>query len=241
MVYNVSKPTITAYLPAKDRASGTAVIVAPGGAFHILSIDSEGIQVAKWLNERGVAAFVLKYRVVKSQTTDPIGELMPLMANSEKLDIINAPVVEMATQDGLTAVKYVREHSAEFGVKSDKIGFMGFSAGGTLTLSVVQTGDDTNRPNFCRANLSLRKSNSWKSGSDSKKLQFLLLPPVMMTSVLPCTASISTSNGSMLNNRPNCTCMKRRSRFWNAYDAYNQRLLDIGLENWLILQGLMIK
>jgi acetyl esterase/lipase len=148
IVYNVSKPTITAYLPAKGTANGTAIIVAPGGAFHILSIDSEGIEVARWLNERGVTAFVLKYRVVKSETADPVKELMPLMANSAKLDFINAPVVEMATQDGLTAVKYVRDHAETYGIDPKRIGFMGFSAGGTLTLSVVQTATDANRPNF---------------------------------------------------------------------------------------------
>lgn len=148
IVYNVSKPTLTAFLPPKGTENGTAVIVAPGGAFHILSIDSEGIDVAKWLNQRGITAFVLKYRVVKSETANPLSELMPLMANSEKLDVINAPVVEMATQDGLTAVQYVRENAAKFGVDPTRIGFMGFSAGGTLTLSVVQTADDTNRPNF---------------------------------------------------------------------------------------------
>lgn len=148
IVYNVSKPTLTAYLPSKAKANGTAVIVAPGGAFHILSIDNEGADVAKWLNERGITAFVLKYRLVKSETADPIKELMPLMSNSEKLDVINASVVEMATQDGLTAVQYVRDHAADYGIKPDKIGFMGFSAGGTLTLSVVQTAPDAARPNF---------------------------------------------------------------------------------------------
>lgn len=148
IAYNVSKPTLTAYLPAKGTANGTAIIVAPGGAFHILSIDNEGIDVAKWLNERGITAFVLKYRLVKSETADPIKELMPLMSNSEKLDIINTPVVEMATQDGLTAVKYVREHAGTYGIDPKQIGFMGFSAGGTLTMSVVLTANDTNRPNF---------------------------------------------------------------------------------------------
>ena len=148
IVYNVSKPTLTVYLPSKGTANGTAVIVAPGGAFHILSIDNEGIDVAKWLNERGITAFVLKYRLVKSETADPIKELMPLMSNSEKLDVINAPVVKMATEDGLTAVKYVREHAGTYGIDPKRIGFMGFSAGGTLTMSVVLTANNTNRPNF---------------------------------------------------------------------------------------------
>ena len=148
IVYNVSKPSLTAYLPSKETANGTAVIVAPGGAFHILSIDNEGIDVAKWLNERGITAFVLKYRLVKSETADPIQELIPLMSNSEKLDVINATVVKMATEDGLTAMKYVREHAGTYGIDPKRIGFMGFSAGGTLTMSVVLTANDTNRPNF---------------------------------------------------------------------------------------------
>lgn len=148
LTYNVSKPTLTAFIPAKGTENGTAVIVAPGGAFHILSIDNEGIDVAKWLNERGITAFVLKYRLVKSETAEPFSELIPLMSNFKKLDEINAPVVKMATEDGLTAVKYVREHAGTFGIDPKRIGFMGFSAGGTVTMSVVLTADDTNRPNF---------------------------------------------------------------------------------------------
>jgi acetyl esterase/lipase len=148
IVYNVSQPTLTAFLPDEGKANGTAIIVAPGGAFHILSIDSEGYAVAEWLNSRGITAFVLKYRLVKSESENPIAELMPLMADFNKLDQINAPVVQMANQDGLAAVKYVREHAAGFGIEPDRIGFMGFSAGATLTLSVVQTATDENRPNF---------------------------------------------------------------------------------------------
>lgn len=148
LVYNVSEPTLTAYLPTPASANGTAVIVAPGGAFHILSIDNEGIAVAKWLNAHGIAAFVLKYRVVKSETDDPVKELIPLMSDMGKLDQINAPVLPLAMQDGLAAVKYVRSHAAQYGLMTDRIGFMGFSAGGTLTMSVVYNANDENRPNF---------------------------------------------------------------------------------------------
>ncbi|MCW3109766.1 MAG: family lipolytic protein, partial [Segetibacter sp.] len=71
VVYNVAQPTLTAFLPPSSMSNGTAVIIAPGGAFHTLSINSEGIDVAKWLNAKGVAAFVLKYRLVHSLTDDP--------------------------------------------------------------------------------------------------------------------------------------------------------------------------
>jgi acetyl esterase/lipase/lysophospholipase L1-like esterase len=148
VIYNVSQPTITAFLPPKDIATGTAVIVAPGGAFHTLSINSEGIEVAKWLNSKGVAAFVLKYRVVHSLTDDPVKELLPKMQDFKKLDEENAPVVPLAMADGLAAVKYVREHSKEMEIDPNKIGFMGFSAGGTLTMSVVYNAVEENRPNF---------------------------------------------------------------------------------------------
>jgi acetyl esterase/lipase/lysophospholipase L1-like esterase len=148
VVYNVSQPTITAYLPAKDLATGTAIVVAPGGAFHTLSINSEGIDVAKWLNSKGIAAFVLKYRVVRSVTDDPVKELMGKMGDFKKLDEENNPVVPLAMADGLAAMQYVRTHAADMDIDPNKIGFMGFSAGGTLTMSVVYNATDANRPNF---------------------------------------------------------------------------------------------
>jgi acetyl esterase/lipase len=148
VIYNVADPTLTAFLPAPEIATGTAVIIAPGGAFHTLSIDSEGNEVAKWLNSIGVTAFVLKYRLVESKTDDPVKEMMPLLMNMKKLDELNASVVPLAMQDGLTAVKYVRTHARELNIDPVRIGFMGFSAGGTVTMSVVYNATDENRPNF---------------------------------------------------------------------------------------------
>lgn len=148
VVYNVAQPTITAYLPDPQNANGTAIIVAPGGAFHTLSINSEGVDVAKWLNSKGVAAFVLKYRVARSFTDDPVQELMGKMGDFKKLDEENAPIIPLATADGQAAVKYVREHAKEMNINPERIGFMGFSAGGTLTMSVVYTASEESRPNF---------------------------------------------------------------------------------------------
>ncbi|MDX2067511.1 MAG: alpha/beta hydrolase [Haliscomenobacter sp.] len=148
VVYNVVQPSITAYLPSPQNANGTAIIVAPGGAFHTLSINSEGVDVAKWLNSKGIAAFVLKYRVARSFTDDPVRELMGKMGDFKKLDEENAPIIPLATADGQAAVKYVREHAKEMNINPERIGFMGFSAGGTLTMSVVYTATDETRPNF---------------------------------------------------------------------------------------------
>lgn len=148
VVYNVSLPTLTAYLPTKSTATGTAVIIAPGGGFHTLSINSEGIDVAKWLAAKGVACFVLKYRLVHSETDDPVKELMGLMGNQKKFDSGNAVVVPLAMQDGLTAMKYVRSHAADYSIDPKRIGFMGFSAGGTVTMSVIYNCTQESQPDF---------------------------------------------------------------------------------------------
>jgi acetyl esterase/lipase len=130
IVTNVSQPSITVYLPKPEIANGTAVVVCPGGAFHLLSMTNEGSDVAKWLNEKGVAAFVLKYRLVPS-TPESLSQLFTLLRTDQnKVNEIIAPVMPLALSDGLTAIGYVREHAKEFGVDPKKIGIMGFSAGG---------------------------------------------------------------------------------------------------------------
>lgn len=148
VVYNVVNPTLTAYLPDPALANGTAVVVCPGGAFHILSIESEGSDVAKWLNAKGVAAFVLKYRLVHSQTDDPVKELMPKMNDKKTLDQENDSVVTMAITDGKKAIEYVRSHAGVYGINPARIGLMGFSAGGTVTMGVGFTYTSANRPDF---------------------------------------------------------------------------------------------
>lgn len=148
IVMDVSHPSLTAYVP--PNPNGTAVIIAPGGAFHALAFDHEGTEVARRLNAKGITAFVLKYRLVHDDPAHPENSIGTLMAtgNFKKLDSLNAPVVPLAMQDGLNAVKYVRQHAAEYKIEPDKIGFMGFSAGGTLTMCVVYNATDENRPNF---------------------------------------------------------------------------------------------
>lgn len=147
-VVDVSKPTLVAYLP--DKPNGTAIIVAPGGAFHALALDLESTSVAKQLNKKGITVFVLKYRLVHDDPAQPENALMKIMARGEskKLDSIRAMIVPLAMQDGLTAVKYVRQHAKEYHINPARIGFMGFSAGGTVTMSVAYNANDVNRPNF---------------------------------------------------------------------------------------------
>ncbi|MEO6724968.1 MAG: alpha/beta hydrolase [Blastocatellia bacterium] len=147
VVTNVVNPTLTLYAPDSATANGTAVIICPGGGFHALSINSEGVDVAKWLAAKGVTAFVLKYRLVPTGE-DGVKELMGKMGNPRKFDEDNAAVVPMAVADGLAAVSYVRKHAADFGITPNRIGLMGFSAGGTITASVLFQYSAESRPDF---------------------------------------------------------------------------------------------
>ena len=144
VVYNVADPTLTVLLPAPSTATGAAVVICPGGGFFALSIDSEGLDVARWLNGKGVACFVLKYRLVECHTDDPTQEIM----TKGNLDTVVAPVVKLATADGKAAVAHVRSHAKEYGVNPERIGIIGFSAGGTVAAGVAFGYGPESRPNF---------------------------------------------------------------------------------------------
>jgi len=147
VVYNVANPTLTVFQPESGKANGTAVIICPGGAFFALSIDSEGFDVARWLTAKGVTCFVLKYRLVECKTDDPTAEVMargPLNA----LDAVVAPIVKLALADANTSIGYVRKHAGAYGVNPDRIGIIGFSAGGTVAVSAALNYTAETRPDF---------------------------------------------------------------------------------------------
>jgi len=132
----VTIPTLTIFLPDVDKSNGTAVVICPGGGYSHLAIDKEGFKIAKWFNTIGITAFVLKYRlpndtIMKDKTIGPL-------------------------QDAQEAIRMVRRNAIKWNINPDKIGIMGFSAGGHLasTLSThyndeVYVHDTTNaKPNF---------------------------------------------------------------------------------------------
>ncbi len=115
---NVTDPTITIYHAPEDQATGAAVLVCPGGGYHILALDLEGTEVAHWLNELGITAVVLKYRV-------PVREGIPRH--------------ERPLQDAQRAMGLVRSRAAEWNIDPNRIGLLGFSAGGHLAATVSNT------------------------------------------------------------------------------------------------------
>ena len=150
VVRNIAQPTLTAYLPAPAVANGTAVIICPGGAFHFLSIESEGTEVAHWLCTRGVAAFVLKYRVLQTEAYDEdfVKQMREIFLNREKLGERMKQAEPLAIADGKQAIKVVRKRAAEWGIVADQIGMLGFSAGGAVTVGAALQYDEESRPNF---------------------------------------------------------------------------------------------
>lgn len=149
LIVNVTTPTLTAYLPASSTATGTAVIIAPGGGFIGLSIDSEGHDVAKWLVAHGFAAIVLKYRTVQLEGQDS-AQIGQSAGARFRAQLSNLALIDedgkYGIADGIQAVKVVRARAAEWGISPDRIVFTGFSAGGMITAFTAIQPDA--RPNY---------------------------------------------------------------------------------------------
>jgi acetyl esterase/lipase len=114
-ITNVTVPTLTVYRPARDKDTGAAVLIAPGGGYHILAWDLEGVEVARWLNSIGLTGIILKYRVPRRAGTP---------------DNVAPP---QALMDAQRAMSLVRSKARGWGIDPKRIGMLGFSAGGHLT------------------------------------------------------------------------------------------------------------
>lgn len=152
---NVTVATLTPFLPSPEKATGAAVIVAPGGGFRTLSMQNEGWEVAKALADRGVAAFVLKYRL-NPTPADMAGfeaSMREMFAGAARPRPTPAPGEDPMTRiapqiaDARAAFALVRSRSKEWHIDSDRIGMVGFSAGAMLTLSTALAGGDA-KPAF---------------------------------------------------------------------------------------------
>ena len=133
-ISNVSVPTITAYLPAKEKMTGTAVMICPGGGYAILASGHEGEDIARWFNGFGVAAFVLKYRLPNPE----------IMTNQQEVPLM----------DAMQGITLIRQNATRYGINPNQIGVMGFSAGGHLASTLAthyyrgEHASETAKPNF---------------------------------------------------------------------------------------------
>jgi endo-1,4-beta-xylanase len=122
---NIHRPSITQYLPSKEKANGAAVIVIPGGGHREIWITHEGYNIAKWLNQKGIAAFVLKYRLARDTNSTYTVD------KDELADIQRA-------------IRLVRSHAKEWNVDTARLGVMGFSAGGEVAALSAMRFDNGN-------------------------------------------------------------------------------------------------
>jgi len=151
VVTNVTKPTLTVFKPSPESKNGTAIVVCPGGGFMALSITSEGTDVAKYLAAKGVTAFVLKYRLAHTGE-DGTQEFTDLYEKDKpKFQETISKVIPLTIADGLAAVTYVRQHASELGIYADRVGIIGFSAGGTVSAGVAYRYAPEGRPAFVAA------------------------------------------------------------------------------------------
>lgn len=121
-VCNVHNPTITPFVPAADKSSGTAVIICPGGGHSKLCLGHEGYALAEWFRDHGIAAFVLKYRLAREKGS-------------------TYTIQDHAMADARRAIRLIRSRAAEWHVKTDRLGILGFSAGGELAAFAAMTSD----------------------------------------------------------------------------------------------------
>lgn len=147
---NVTTPTLLAVLPEPDKATGAGVLVVPGGGFQFVSIDNEGYRIAERLAANGIAAFILKYRVMETPASetdfaDYIGKVFAGEAPYEGFDSRDG--IPAAVADAQAALNVIATRSAEWGVDMDRLGMLGFSAGAVTTLSVTLDQDGP-QPDF---------------------------------------------------------------------------------------------
>jgi acetyl esterase/lipase len=164
VITNVRDPSLTVFLPDAAIATGAAAVIAPGGALRALAFDNEGVELAQWLNERGIAAFVLKYRTLQQDPTAPRGPPpgmpAPGSAPRQELVIVNgnanpapddtalAEVLELAVADAQAALTLVRRRAAQWRIDPARVGIIGFSAGGGVAVGTALAAKSDASPDF---------------------------------------------------------------------------------------------
>jgi acetyl esterase/lipase len=147
---NVTRPTLTPYLPEKGKSTGAAVIVVPGGGFKVLSMKNEGELVARWLVDHGIAAFVLKYRLNPTPADEKamMEDMARTMGGARPPTDRPPAALPLALDDAQQALRLVRSRAAEWSVDPRRVGMIGFSAGAMTTLSTALRNDPAARADF---------------------------------------------------------------------------------------------
>ena len=205
VIVNVVQPTLTAFAPQAGTANGTGVVICPGGGFCMLCVDHEGYDVARYLTARGVTCFVLKYRLLQCETENPMLEASSGGNFLEKV----APIIKLALADGLAAMAHVRTHAKDYGVHPDRIGVMGFSAGGIVAASVAYNYTAETRPDFVAPIYLAHDLVIQGDGVVAMHRLCLWWPRPTITSAWRPRAWRSTRPGWPPRNQRSFTCMRK--------------------------------
>lgn len=171
VVYNVTDPSLLVYKPAKGvKNTGTAIVIAPGGGFQSLSINREGIELAEALSKKGITAFVLKYRLNKTETNDPAREMMDKLKDRAAFEKNSLVTIKLAAQDGKNALKYVRDNASKYGIDVKKVGIIGFSAGSTVAMETVLDNTADQLPDFVANIYGGPREDLLKTATPEKKI-----------------------------------------------------------------------
>ncbi len=150
-IRNVTRPTLTPVVPVAGKANGAAVIVLPGGGFMSLAIDHEGHKVARALADRGITAFVLKYRLIPTPADPREAQAFITKRMTEAFAGPQGPESLFnpdAAVDAAAALRFVRDHAQIWGIDKERVGLLGFSAGARTTLNLVLRAAPEDTPRF---------------------------------------------------------------------------------------------
>ena len=222
IVFNVTQPTLIAYLPGPAVANGSAVIICLGGGFHVLLIDSIGTKLASELTKKGIAVFILKYRLAQSFTDDPWKEVTNLMKDSLKFIQKIAPVVKLAGDDLNVSFSYILQHADEFSVDRKRIGVMGLSAGGALAANLAYNYTPERRPAFVAA-LYTRTSSVRRTSIPQDA------PPLFIAAAMDDSTTSVANSVSLYNDWMN----SKHSAELHLYTKGGHGLRGFPAESWI--------
>jgi acetyl esterase/lipase len=237
MVRNVSVPTLEVFAPTGEP-TGTAVIVAPGGAYQLLMVDHEGTDLARWLAARGVAAFVLRYRIAHTPEDD--GEMIRFRRELDehvrttpwsagRIAIIGKEAERakaLGDEDGRQAIRLLRARADEWGVDPARVGIAGFSAGAWVAMEAAASPDAGSRPNFA-APIYGARPDDLVVPDDAPPL-FLAL--AIDDAMVPATESVSIWKAWHAAGRP-----AELHVFQTGGHGFGMKRLGLGSDAWIAL------
>jgi predicted esterase len=222
IVYNVSHPTLTVYLPTV-AANGTAVLVCPGGSYHVLIMNPAVPDLVQELNKKGITVFVLRYRLVQSLTNDPFQEMMGKMGDPGKFEKDITSVVAMSEEDTKTAIIYIRQHAGEYQVDAKRVGVLGFSAGGGLAVSLAYHCTPETRPDFVAPIYALMEGIS--TGNIPQDAPPIFIAAATDDQIVPVSGSVNLYNDWSAS---------KHSAEMHIYAKGNHGLISFPADAWMI-------